>query len=130
MSRMNTRILLACAWLALGVAPMRMGAAQLPHRIQVPLPYGLVLYQDDVRSASEHRVVMRIVDTKTQLDARAYEAAALTESGRRQHSELWPERPVVNESTRVVAFGVRYRHRPGDAPVDVVVACERIMKVS
>lgn len=127
---MNTRTLPACVWLALAVASMRMTAGQSHDRIQVPLPYGLVLYEDDARSASEHRVIMRIVDTKTQLDARAYEAAALTDAGRRQQSELWPERPVVNEATRVVSFGVRYHRTPGDAPVDVVVACERIMKVS
>lgn len=127
---MNTRTLLACVWLALAVAPNRMAAAQLHHRIQVPLPYGLVLYEDDARSASEQRVIMRIVDTKTQLDARAYEAAVLTDAGRPQRSELWSERPIVNETTRVVSFGVRYHRTPEEAPVDVVVVCERIMKVS
>ena len=99
-------------------------------RVQVPLPYGLLLYQDDVRSASERRVVMRVLDTKTQLDARAYESAALTDTGQRQASELWPERPVVNEQTRVVSFGVRYTGTSSAPLVDVVVACERIMKVS
>jgi hypothetical protein len=80
---MKTRMLLACVWLALALVPMRLAAAQLHHGIQVPLPYGLVLYQDDARSASEHRVVMRVLDTKTQLDGRAYEAAALADTGRR-----------------------------------------------
>jgi hypothetical protein len=127
---MNTRTLLACVWLALAVAPMRMAAAQSHHRLEVPLAYGLVLYEDNARSAAEHRVIMRVVDTKTQFDARAYEAVALTDAGRQQQSELWPERPVVNQATRVVSFGVRYHRAPGDAPVDVVVACERIMKVS
>ena len=127
---MNPRTLVAWMWLPLAVVPMRMAAAQSHHKVQVPLPYGLMLYTDDARSASEHRVVMRIVDTKTQLDARAYEAADLTDAGLRQQSELWPERPVVNEATRVVSFGVRYHRRPDDAPVDVVVVCERIMKVS
>jgi hypothetical protein len=128
---MNRRTGLAWVWFALAVvAPMRMTAAQLHSGVQVRLPYGLVLYKDDARSASEHRVIMRVLDTKTQLDARAYEAAAVTGGGRTQHSELQPERPVVNEGTRVVAFGVRYHRTPGEAPVDVIVVCERIMKVS
>ena len=127
---MKTRTLLACGGLVLAVVPVRMAAAQSPNRLQVPLPYGLVLYKDDARSASEHRVIMRVLDTKTQLDAGAYEAAALTDAGRPQQSELWPERPVINEATRVAAFGVRYRRTAGDAAGDVVVVCERIMKVS
>lgn len=126
---MNSRMYLACLCLVLAVTPTRVAAAPSHHRLEVPLPYGLVLYEDDRRSASEHRVIMRIVDTRTQLDALAYQAE-LTEAGRRQRSELWPERPVVNEATRVLSFGVRYHRAPADTPVDVVVICERIMKVS
>ena len=127
---MHTRTILACVSLAFAVAPLCTAAAQARARLQVQLPYGLLLYTDDARSASERRVIMRVVDTKTQLDARAYEAAALTDAGRRQQSELWAERPVVNEATRIVSFGVRYHQTRGDTSVEVVVACERIMKVS
>lgn len=98
--------------------------------MRVALANGLVLYQD-VKAAASGHVVIRVVDTKIGADARAYPATA-SEEDARPSGTLWRgERPVVNATVRSVAFGVSYGpgSRGGGAS-DVVVTCDRTMKIS
>ena len=91
--------------------------------VRVALTNGLELYQD-ADAAAGRRVVMRVVDTKTGLDALAY---------RSQEAEntMWREMsPIVNAGRETVVFGVTYAATARHEADDVVVTCERIMKVS
>jgi hypothetical protein len=81
------------------------------------------LYQD-AEAAATRRVVMRVVDTKTGLDALAYRSLDA-------ESALWRvPPPVVNTARETAAFGVTYAATSRRDADDVVVTCERIMKVS
>jgi STE24 endopeptidase len=122
---LNARIDAAKVWaqrvmmcLLVTCAAAQLSASQLRRGREVPLPNGLVLYEETEGTPKGSRpVTLRIVDTKIQLDALAYRA--------KRPGALWSEAPVVNEDTRVVSLGVRY-----DDGADVIVVCERIMKVS
>jgi hypothetical protein len=98
-------------------------AAQTTPVVRVALTNGLELYQD-AEAAAARRVVMRVVDTKTGLDALAYRAQDA-------ESALWSGTPpAVNAAKQTAAFGVTYAATSRRDADDVVVACERIMKVS
>ena len=91
--------------------------------VRVALTNGLELYQD-AEAASARRVVMRVVDTKTGLDALGYQ-------GQDADSALWSGTPpAVNAARQTVAFGVTYAATSRRDADDVVVTCDRIMKVS
>ena len=91
--------------------------------VRVALTNGLELYQDS-EAASARRVVMRVVDTKTGLDALAYQSQDA-------ESVLWRGMPpAVNAGKQTAAFGVTYAANSRHPADDVVVTCERVMKVS
>ena len=91
--------------------------------VRLALTNGLELYQD-ADAAATRRVVMRVVDTKTGLDALAYRAQDA-------ESTLWRvPPPVVNAARETAAFGVTYAATSRHDADDVVVTCDRIMKVS
>ena len=126
--RVARRVVGACALVL--VAMEGTGAWAAEAGMRVALANGLVLYQDLKAAASGH-VVIRVVDTKIGADARAYPATA-SEQDARESGTLWRgERPIVNATLRSVAFGVSYGpgSRGGGAS-DVVVTCDRTMKIS
>jgi hypothetical protein len=91
--------------------------------VRVALTNGLELYQD-AEAATGRRVVMRVVDTKTGLDALAYQS-------QEAENAMWRGMPpVVNAGRETVAFGVTYTATARHDADDVVVTCERVMKVS
>jgi hypothetical protein len=104
------------------VAAALLAAAQTTS-VRVALTNGIELYQDP-EAASARRVVMRVVDTKTGLDALAYESQDA-------ESVFWSGTPpAVNAGKQTAAFGVTYAANSRHPADDVVVMCERIMKVS
>jgi hypothetical protein len=107
----------------MGLVPVVVLVAAQASVVRVALTNGLELYQD-AEAAAARRVVMRVVDTKTGLDALAYR-------GQDAESALWSGTPpAVNAAKQTVAFGVTYSATSRREADDVVVACERIMKVS